>query len=79
MTLNINNEIAILKDICEKVQKINHDLDIWNEEIDKMTNEMQEMTQKIRKAPVIKILDKTDTVKKNNKKLAKYDNEEIKL
>lgn len=79
MTLNINNEIAILKDICEKVQKINHDLDIWNEEIDKMTNEMHEMTQKIRKAPAIKIFDKTDTVKKTNKKLAKYDNEEIKL
>lgn len=79
MTLNINDEIAILKDICEKVQKINHDLDIWNEAIDKMYKEMHEMTQKMRKAPVIRLPDKTDTAKKMDKKLAKCDSEEIKV
>lgn len=79
MTLNINDEIAFLKDIYEKAQKINHDLDKWIEEFDKMFGKTRVIAQKKHKAPAIKLHDKTDTAEKIIKKQAKYDNEENKL
>ena len=50
--------------MCEKIRHMNRSMEVWNEEMNKLYQEMECMKQRLNKKPVIKSIDKEDKPKR---------------